>query len=187
MKRHLLNLLTGLSLLLCMASLFLWDLSHSSYRGFYHVDRTVGGGWTATQRGCDLYRGALRFGRLRRWNRVAVTPQHRQTTWHYRVGEVFDAATAPRGRAGFTFQTVSDPTGARTGIAVQGWVLGVPFWAITLATALLPATRVLQWPRTRRRQNRIARGLCPNCSYDLRATPDKCPECGEKSPAATAT
>ena len=51
----------------------------------------------------------------------------------------------------------------------------VPFWIVVLATALLPAGSLV-WRR--RRRGRAHAGICAACGYDLRATPDRCPECG---------
>ena len=55
--------------------------------------------------------------------------------------------------------------------------VGVPMWAIVIVTAATPAL----WLRRRLRAIRPA-GRCAHCGYDLRATPDRCPECG--SPAS---
>lgn len=40
----------------------------------------------------------------------------------------------------------------------------------------------LAYFRLTRRTARTLAGLCPTCGYDLRATPDRCPECGEIRP-----
>lgn len=50
-----------------------------------------------------------------------------------------------------------------------------PTWAV-IAVLLLPMGL---WTRIGWRQRRrVAAGHCASCGYDLRATPDKCPECG---------
>jgi hypothetical protein len=54
-------------------------------------------------------------------------------------------------------------------------IFGVPWWSLTCAAAALPATRAV---RLARRRSRRRRGLCAACGYDLRASPDRCPECG---------
>ena len=57
------------------------------------------------------------------------------------------------------------------------WRVDVPFWAI-VATFVSPFALWCVGLRRRRKRNRAARGLCPDCGYDLRASPDGCPECG---------
>jgi hypothetical protein len=53
--------------------------------------------------------------------------------------------------------------------------LMIPIWLIVPLLLVLPAFQVTTARRNRRRQNI---GRCRNCGYDLRATPDRCPECG---------
>jgi hypothetical protein len=54
--------------------------------------------------------------------------------------------------------------------------LAIPFWMPVLPIALLSV--VIAPFRFRR----PPRGLCQNCNYDLRASTDKCPECGTPIP-----
>jgi hypothetical protein len=50
-----------------------------------------------------------------------------------------------------------------------------PHWLLISACMPLPAWRGTRWYRRRRT---FAKGLCRRCGYDLRATPERCPECG---------
>jgi hypothetical protein len=51
----------------------------------------------------------------------------------------------------------------------------VPYWPIVAITGWWPALRFLAWLR---RSRRMRSHLCPVCGYDLRASPERCPECG---------
>ena len=55
----------------------------------------------------------------------------------------------------------------------DAWV--VPYWALAVVTGVVPAMWVLWFVR---RVVRRRRGLCVRCGYDLRASTDRCPECG---------
>ncbi|HEY8667492.1 MAG TPA: hypothetical protein VIL86_12555 [Tepidisphaeraceae bacterium] len=50
-----------------------------------------------------------------------------------------------------------------------------PGWLPALLFAILPALWLRRW-RIERKRNRV--GFCKTCGYDLRATPNRCPECG---------
>lgn len=54
----------------------------------------------------------------------------------------------------------------------------IPTYMLALLTALLPTVWIsIAW-RQERVRNRTKRGLCPRCGYDLRASPERYPECG---------
>ena len=72
---------------------------------------------------------------------------------------------------------------ALSGFGVGGprraFVVLLPFWLLLLIAAALPAA--IGWApiRQRRRLTRLRRlRLCTVCGYDVRSSPDRCPECG---------
>lgn len=58
-------------------------------------------------------------------------------------------------------------------LPVESWV--IPYW-FPVVLFVLPVIPSLL--RLVRGWNRRRLGLCPTCGYDLRASKDKCPECG---------
>jgi hypothetical protein len=63
---------------------------------------------------------------------------------------------------------------ARLGSSGAANVIWLPHWLLLLFLSIAP----LNWLLGQRQRKRKEMGLCLNCGYDLRATPDRCPECG---------
>ena len=59
--------------------------------------------------------------------------------------------------------------------------LAVPLWFVALLAMTIPITRLV---RRRAARQRREFGRCQRCGYDLRATPERCPECGTAVPRA---
>jgi hypothetical protein len=64
----------------------------------------------------------------------------------------------------------------------------VPYWLILIICACGAWPMLREAFRRRGRRQRILAGRCARCGYDLRATPERCPECGATATeAGTAT
>jgi hypothetical protein len=60
----------------------------------------------------------------------------------------------------------------------------IPYWLMMLLLLPLP---LLVLVRAWRARSRASRSFCSACGYDLRATPERCPECGAVSKPAPRT
>jgi hypothetical protein len=166
MKRRLLNFLTVLSLLLCVAVAVLW------VRSYWMADAW---GWAresaAVHAGADS--GRLRVG----WTVLAPGSTFAPSkTMHisWRLGVDPPAITLPTTVSilGFAVHRNKLPSGFDSAILL------LPFWFVAGVASLPPAVLLRAARRRREREQQMRNHLCSRCGYDLRATPGRCPECG---------
>jgi hypothetical protein len=189
-KRRLFNVLAMLSLLLCLVTIVLWVRSYW-YRDLFeavHLTR-------APDHCRQVWMGAESDGGM---FRLEVNPQQifsidgallsasesksfhgdSPTGWSWRfVGHTTTKNLPPIPRHfDAVHRTYSTrPYFDRLSIGDEDWVLAIGAWVPTMLLLILPAC----WLIRRRSLNRSLRaGHCPTCGYDLRATPERCPECG---------
>jgi len=97
--------------------------------------------------------------------------------WSMPPAEFAVANSTWRQRLGFSYgdriyRDPANPSWTRRDRSIR-----VPYWAVVLATGAGPVKRIRRLRRERRTYRRLSAGQCPRCGYDLRATPDRCPEC----------
>jgi hypothetical protein len=64
----------------------------------------------------------------------------------------------------------------------NGFNLHIPYWLAIPITMVLPVYATVRWRQGERLKRRVANNLCPACGYDLRASTERCPECGTPIP-----
>ena len=185
MKRRVFTILSALSLVLCVATCWMWIRSYSRDDTFEWRDR----GLTPASLGDGWYRyiwGRSAWGLFQlQWYRQSYTGEATSFL-------LVDPCAEPR-RALISnpVSTHQWPTGtfygfsyARTHdehstlIAASAPEAGVvAFTCIMLSTTVVPVCRY---------RRRIKHGVCHQCGYDLRATPERCPECGTEAKTADA-
>ena len=200
MRRRLLNLLTTLSLLLCVAVVALWARSHlesdslfwrrgestgdESYRSQSVTVRTLRGGVQA-----EWFKLAARTGMG--WGTPTDTPLHWDTSTPIRrpewtepisersLGVLSSRCVWPEIRKGSIWEVpapiLSATSSSDATFDNEAYRIVLPYWLVVVPLAAMALVPLLTSTCRRRR---ISRGHCASCGYDLRATPDGCPECG---------
>jgi hypothetical protein len=170
MKRLLFNLLAGLSLLLFLATVGLWVRSYRvadfflSQSGIHQVVLSRGG--------IQWEEGILSSpsGRISKYRYATESPaasNYGHFSW--------SSDQTPPGTITTTTSHQNDGstiTMALDASMFNSRALTVPYWPLAVMSAVLPILAMLL------RRRRYPIGLCRRCGYDLRATPEQCPECG---------
>jgi hypothetical protein len=174
------------SLLLCVVAAAIWVRSFYSYDGLIYDSN-----WRAShvqkRVGIISYRGTLSLLFDLTFEDASDTPLSGPagvSRYSFPATDEASAAEFVSGAAeggwlwmGFGYYPIMEPdTLGRTWLeSFTKFQLYVPCWFAVIAFAAPPAW----WYAMRRRRDGRARsGRCRCCGYDLRATPDRCPECG---------
>jgi hypothetical protein len=172
MKRRLFNLAATASLVVCVATAALW------VRSYHSLDQIIHRYDAGT--GVQFWSVYSTYGSVG-WGRVWAGYEGPSAAKRWR--------SRPRGARGFEWESGPPhrvPTRRGFLWETSGWrpmpsyverrkALVAPHWFLVLLFAATPSARVFMgWTRRSPRRD----GHCPACGYDLRATPERCPECG---------
>lgn len=174
--RRVFNLLTIVSFALCVAVLVDWCSHPWGLNGYAHVRKRWENDQLITQSmGIQTSHGTLSFviDTFRQPEGTEQTAQH--VGGFYRLRPFPQAHRLPfLARHGFdAFHHVNvehDPFTTQ----FENYGVTVPSWLVALLLGILPAMWLRRWLARRGR----GPNSCPACGYDLRATPERCPECG---------
>jgi hypothetical protein len=173
-KRRLVTLAAAASLLLCVATVALW------VRSFFAADNVA----HFSPRGSRFNRHYLQSNRgkvvLHRY--TLETPgrpipiSNRSDRWIFGSNAPSNASDSFEGGfyflgLGYRHDSIAD---AKPLTKATRLLLSIPYFVLALVFAAPP----LAWGFRHRRSRGRALLTCPTCGYDLRATPDRCPECG---------
>ena len=168
-RRRLFAFLSALSLMLCAAMVVLWVRSH--FRGDLTFIVVVSGHPPTF---CEYFvrsnYGTLLFARNQ--FRDGCDPRNQcdrwdpePLTWLSHAPSRNFSESSP-----FRFGGYTNPAGTAKHASVH-----LSHWLSAAVAAVLPA---LWWRGYRRHRHRRRNHLCLDCGYDLRASHDRCPECG---------
>ena len=160
MRRRLLNLLTTLSLLLCVAVAALWVRSYWRHDAWDWGTRTG-------RAGVDSFSGYLSAGRVD----VPPAALARIPRGNFVYSEPAARAAATMLKPNWSFGVIRGTRFHQPG-QLTATDVRVPHWLVALLAGIAPAVYGY------RRRRRPPPGYCRNCGYDLRASPGRCPECG---------
>jgi hypothetical protein len=167
-RRRLFNLASVLSLTLSVAMIPLWIESHRWKRGVAFA--TSARSFTLIQR----------YGRICLMTSETDKPQPLHVFRKRQSNFGNNSVDRPAFRfVGFGFERSGYIVAS--GATRHALLFTVPFWFVMLVIGLVPMCWGLRaWRNAHRRRP----GMCAKCGYDLRASPERCPECG--TVAATA-
>jgi len=64
------------------------------------------------------------------------------------------------------------------GVSYAGYARLIPYWELESVLGILPVCWIVLTLRRHSRQKTETAPRCPTCGYDVRASPQRCPECG---------
>ena len=177
------NVATVLSLMLCVATGVLWVRSYRSIDMLTIGERRQLSSWLGGLHYYAMDRGTMRV-RVDRLSSAPLPSNLRSSNlrWdgaQYVAGgsrhQFHGFIVIPNGRFRFS-------GGVATVVPLPSYTaVRVPAWVVMAVTLVLPIVWLIHY-RGRGGVRRNTLNFCPCCNYDLRATPDRCPECGTIRP-----